>query len=747
MHSSPRSHRWLAFALPALALAPLAAQHGAADVAPPRAAADVAPPRAAATAAVGAFDQVLHDDVGAVHWASGRDWKASFDRGGFTFVPCLGAKAPRNFPVAFAVVAVRVGGRDLAFAGDVAPRVHGDRVVFERGGLRELYDLQPAHVEQSFVVDARGPGDVEVELRVDSELREDADRAGLQFANEFGAVAYGEAFLVRDGARVPIATTFADGLVRLRVPAALRGDGPVVIDPIINTDVADYLFALTFPSNFPDLAYQASSGRFLAVWERTASATDRDVLSQMLDVDGDVIPNSGAIIDISPIDCRVPRVASLGDPARFLVVYERTDPAQWGGRTMIYGRIRQADGLVPLQPEFQISQANWNGVNGTPDVGGDPLPTQTAHGWLVVWTHTFGNAGTIHRRAVRGDGVMTTQDDELLAEPGHGLYSPQVSLGNGNGQLANPGWLVVCSRVKSPGDTDVTGVFVTPGLAASAPVALDHGTTEDWYAFVSSPATDVTGTATRFLVTYERQSPQRARALVFDATTGVTAGAVDLTQAFGIGPVWTRGDSDGTRFVIAASTTNGPQQIEVSTLAFDGQTLWLQEWGAVLQGSATFPQVVGDRAAGGSPNRYAVVYQDVITNPSRTRIARYEGYASGPQVVRRQLACHGLVADFSGRPLLGEAVQFSLTNVGAALPGFAIGMPSASPVPLCTACSVGMRLDLPVFLQFGSPLFALSIPGDVGLVGAQLTVQGLSVGAGSCVAGIAVSDAFDVTVR
>lgn len=726
--------RWLAFVMPALALATLNAQRTMPDLEP------------AAARAEPVLDKVLHDDAGGVHWAVGRDWKASFDRGGFTFIPCFGARAPRNFPVAFHVVALRVGGSDVAFASDVAPRVHGDRVLFDRGALREVYDTAAAHVAQSFVVDSAHPGDVEIELRVTSDLREHGEHAGLQFANEHGAVEYGDAFLVRDGERLPIATTFVGGSLRLRVPGELRGNGPVVIDPIINTVVADYLFSLTFTTNFPDIAFEASTARYLAVWERTFSASDRDVLSQFFDNDGNVVPSLDAAIDISGIDCRVPRVASVASPSRFLVVYERQDPAQWNGRSMIFGRIRQADGLTPLQPEIMISHPIWPGSNSTPDVGGDPWTLQTTS-WAIVWTHTSGSDSTIHRRSMRGDAVMIAQDDVLASESGHALFSPQISQGNGNGHSANPGWLVVYSRIKTPTDIDVGGTFLSVALHASPPILLDYGSTQDLFAFVSSPATNANGALARYLVTYERQAPLSAQALVYEATTNTFSSPTDLTASFGIGPHWTRGDSDRTRFVVAASAGTNANAVALSTLAFDGQAFVVHEANVPLPGSVTFPQVVANRAMGGAPNHYAVIYQDATTTPARTTVTKHLGHAPGNQIVRRPFACDGLGCDATGTTALGGAVSFTLGNVGTAFPGFAIGLPSSTPIPVCATCSVGLRLDQPSALAFGSVDFDLLIPSNIALVGASLTVQGLSVGQGSCVGSLSFSDAFDVTLR
>src|SRR5690606_14876627 len=129
-------------------------------------------------------------------WALADTYKAGFTPNGFTYVPFLGSSAPCNYPVHFVLRAVRVGSVDLAFAPEARVRRTGDRVILERGAVREIYDLAPQQVEQTFVVDAGLAGDVEIELAVVSDLTEDAERVGLMFCNHLGGVEYGTAFLV-----------------------------------------------------------------------------------------------------------------------------------------------------------------------------------------------------------------------------------------------------------------------------------------------------------------------------------------------------------------------------------------------------------------------------------------------------------------------------------------------------------------------------------------------------------------------
>src|SRR5436190_21066955 len=98
--------------------------------------------------------RVLIDQPGdGATWARGLTYKARFDANGFTYIPFLGSSVPRNYPVQFAIADVKVGGVALRLDALAAPSVNGTRITYDRGGLREIYDLQPTSVEQTFEID------------------------------------------------------------------------------------------------------------------------------------------------------------------------------------------------------------------------------------------------------------------------------------------------------------------------------------------------------------------------------------------------------------------------------------------------------------------------------------------------------------------------------------------------------------------------------------------------------------------
>ena len=681
---------------------------------------------------------VLHDATpdGAL-WAVGATWKASFDRGGFTYVPRL-TDAPHDCPVAFRVAAVTVGGESLPFATDAAPRRIGDRIVFDRGCLQEVYDLSLDGVEQTFVVDSARRGDVDIELAIATDLVEDATRPGLQFACAFGAVSYSDAFVVCDGARTPIATDCAGSTLRLRVPAELRGDGPVVVDPVLGTQTA----SSTGQALQPDVAFDVTNGRYLLTWEFAFSSTDHDVFCQLFDAAGLPIADTTTVIDASTANATWPRVANLDAADRFLVAFTYADPAN-GNRRMAFGRTRDAGGATDVGPYVLFSDPALPGENSGVDVGADSGTGPGNHDWLVVWV----NAATISDSNIHGRTVLANgqpRDPNVLLIEFAGTQfnaNVQVSRGNGNGYVDHPQWLVVYSRYFGATVAEVHCRTVDPDGVVGAELPLDTGN-RALYPQVSSPLRADDRAA--FLVTYRRESPAVARAVVvrFD-TAWHGSNFFDLTQQFGVQPDWSRPESDGARFVLASKNFFA-QQVDLRTLAWTGANLVEQD---LVSTTSTDPtEVASCRTSGGAAGFYAIALLGNAPNGGLPRLARYGGYAQGAQIDVRATGCNGLAIGSTSSAVLGATMQFDLSNYGAAFPAFAFGGAAIVPIPICPTCALGLRLDLPIDVRLGDAL-AIAIPNHPALVGEAFGVQGVAVGGGTCLGGLGLSDTVQFTIR
>lgn len=692
-------------------------------------------------------------------WALATTYKASFGAEGFTYVPFLGSHAPRNYPVQFVLRAVRVGGRDLAFAAGVPAARAGTRVVFDRGAVQEVYDLAPENVEQTFVVDGGLAGDVEVELEVVSDLQEDGDRAGLQFGNALGRVEYGAAFLVDGDRKEAVATEYRGRTIRLRVDAAQRGAGPVVIDPIISTSATSWTLARDAAN--PDIAYDATTDRYLVVQEHLFSATDSDVVTELRDRNGAFVAGSQGVIDATPAQTQFPRVANLNAADRFLVVTQRFNPhGAPGQQYTIFGRTVDAAAPFAVSLEFQVSEPLSVGDKFSPDVGGDPNPNGPTY-WTVVYTRVFRDTDwDIHGRQV--DATGTARPNTIFIEnSANSIYaSPQISQGNGNGSATAARWLVVYSFRFNANDWDVYGASIDAnGGLARTNGPIDTSTELDLYPQVSSPSLDWTNSNPVFMVTYERQAGFDLMAAVVSAQLVRIVVPKNLSTLFGFGGFWGRVESDGCRFVVThGHVAGGSNPLQVATLAvhdnFAGGELLLHDAQTIAHTSppntpiaASSPMLVSKRAGGGLANDYGIVFLNHDAPPARVNVSTYQGRTPGTPFTTRPTGCGGLSISVSGRPFLGETVRFPLANFGGDLFGELLGTPGPT-LPLCSAgCGFGLDLAGPVVNFPNNRLLTLVLPCRLELVGAQLAVQGYALGSGSCLGLLRFTDTVDFTIR
>ncbi|MCA8949598.1 MAG: hypothetical protein KDE27_08855 [Planctomycetes bacterium] len=681
---------------------------------------------------------VLYDDAfdGRL-WARGSNWKASFGADGFVYHPFVpGAEHGRE--LRFRITAVRVGGARLPFAAVAAPARHGDRVEFDRGLVRELYDLGLDEVEQTFEIAATGGGDVEVELAVDAEVRSDPTVPGLQLGAD-GAVHYGTAFVRRGARRHAIETVWTGSAILLHVPAALRGEGVVVIDPIITTKYSGGAGAVYNP----DVAWDETYQRYLLVFESRFTGTDRDIWCELFDRNGDRIPQSAAAIDMSSADWIRPRVADMRDTRRFVVAAEVADPGL-AGQHMIYVRSRDAGGATAMHAAVRISDPTFPGNNFTPSVGGDPSGGAIPRRCLVVWTNDAAND-------YNALGRLVDQNDApsggllFIADGVHQLNTNvQVSRSNGAGIVPDPGWFAVYSRQDAAG-WNVYGRRVDSSGGLGLEVPLDTTAGDDLYPRPSSPIGTPDG-KTQYLITYEHQSPPEARAVVATLAPGLnTYVRKNLTAEFGVGPFWLRVDSDGTRYAVVAGDST---IVRVRTFATVGDTLLLHDGPHALLGnlSAILPEVASRRSSGGAAGEYGIVCVQTSGTP-QLPLSRYVGQTAGASTAVHPTGCGGLQLDFGGSNALGGAMQFSLSNVGGGTPGFGFGWANPNPFPICPGCALGLRTDLPISIQLGLPTYAVAIPSDPSLVGATLATQGLCIGPGTCLGALTFSDTVAFTIR
>jgi hypothetical protein len=598
--------------------------------------------------------------------------------------------------------------------------------------VREIYDLAPTQVEQTFVVDTARAGDVEFVIEVVSELAEDAATAGIQFGNELGFVRYGSAFLVDGAEKREIGSSFANGRIRLHVPATLRGSGPVVVDPILATTA--FTASHSHDAAQPDVAYDATTNRYMVVWQHPFSATDMDVWSQFWDGNGAVIPSSLASIDFTTTTFSNPRVANLNANDLFLVAMQKFDAGRW----QIWGRRRLANS-TPDSFVFTISDPLVPGECVNPDVGGD---SGTGDQWLVVWERQLSASDfDIHAVRVRADTFQT--GTIFIANTAGTIHSqPAVSQSNGSGFAVSPSWLVAYQYRFSATDEDIHGAVVAQsGVITQPNTIIDFSASSDFVPSVSSPATDWSGGNPIFMVTYERQSPLEARARLLDLNLANQIGPANLTQSFGLGPFWVRCESDGNRFAVIS----GAATISVATLGMASGALVMNDAPQPLPVvTPSWPRIASKRSGGGPRTDYGLAYVDENWFPDRIAVSAYGGYQPNAAVTRRVMGCNGLQIDAAGRAFLGESLTFSLSNLGIDLPGFLFSSPVPASTTVCSNCPIGVA-SAGAIVVFG-PSLTVNLPASTAFVGFTAAVQGFAFGSGPCVATLRFSDTIDFTI-
>ncbi|MCY2959573.1 MAG: hypothetical protein NTY35_05345 [Planctomycetota bacterium] len=489
----------------------------------------------------------LHDvDEHGTPWVRGRTYKASFGPEGATFVPFLGERAPRNFPVRFSVTSVTSGGSAVPFASSVPARRADDIVTFARGTFEEQYVVAADSLEQRFVFDTLpSRGEIVVSIDVQSELAGRADAAGFRFENELGHVRYGRAFaLDARGAKIGIESRLEDGRIELVVPEEFvaQAELPLVIDPYTSTLTVDADADSDWQA---DVAYDDTTNSFFVVYEDIFSATDHDVYGRQY---VDQVLQGTATIDFTTNDWRNPKVANNGLANQFLCV------AQVGasGSRIIRGRTILA-ATLGLGTQFTISGTE-TGDKTSPDVGGDPALTGPTY-YCVVWQRTRTNGDEdVLSRLVLSNGTLFGASTFFLANAdGFNDSVPSISKTNGKPPFAGQNWNVVWQREATPTNDDVACARILwDGSITDSPTLLGS-TSENERAPAASDPIDDHGTPRHWLVAYTIGSDLRLRVMLDTFPVATT----DLLSA----PFGTLGQpcvtTDGRKFPFAYTSTTG----------------------------------------------------------------------------------------------------------------------------------------------------------------------------------------------
>ena len=494
----------------------------------------IAPLALSQLASLGVFEKVYFQSTsdGAVH-AKGSNFKATFTGAGLTYRP-LGGE-----PMSFTLTSATVGGQPLALKTDSLPIQEGDSVSIDRGAFIEHFALTHNSVEQLFTIDQL-PAHGDLVLRIAAiapNMIATTKSQGLEFKGEAGEVTYSKAVLVDAmGASTGLSTQLNDGVIEIRVngSALNRAAFPITIDPVINANVP----YTEMKHRKPDVAFDATTSRFIIVAETNSGPDDGDVYSVITTIDGTPLLGTFNYVDLTPTNWRNPKVANHNASNWFLVVAERgVAPTRgiWGSA------VNPATGTPGPQTELVYGGGGGEKIN--PDIGGS-ASVNTPSPLLVVWEWVYmaDNHHIIgHRFTEFGQPVG---DYIFIGTHANSESNPAVSKGNLDGD-----WMVVWQTTYTAADEDIYGARVNGnGLISSPQQSLNSSFVNHTSPEVSSPMNG------KYLVTYEQNG-----AIVVQLINSTMA-TTQLTtlEALGNNP-WNQQrwlptvDADGDKFIVGYS--------------------------------------------------------------------------------------------------------------------------------------------------------------------------------------------------
>lgn len=303
-------------------------------------------------------------------------------------------------------------------------------------GLHETWTNEPEGLAHAFVVRRapEGSGGLTLRLSVEGPWHHQDDQ-GHVFAGP-GAAAllrYGNAFVVRDGRRVPVPVVRVEGGLELRIPSALVEAPhafPMIIDPLLSAEVPlDPNLTFTAPltdEEKPAIAVN-SAGVAMVVWVDGRRQVSTDIYGARLGTGGSLLEPAGLAIAVGAGNQQRPTICATG--TSFVVAWDvgvpdggfqvRARPVAANGAVgteLFIGAGSQpsvatvADAgvyLAMVDPDstVQIIPIRGNTVgaavprmtSGTVDTSSRPVITSAGSGWFVAWESTppFGTVSSI----------------------------------------------------------------------------------------------------------------------------------------------------------------------------------------------------------------------------------------------------------------------------------------------------------------------------------------------------------------
>lgn len=674
-------------------------------------------------------------------WVRGETYKAGLGRDGVDYVPAFGSAAPRNLPVRFSLESVAIGGVAQAFDRRAAPARDAERVVYERGLLREVWHLRPTEVEQTFVLDDPGVrGDLELRIAVTSELRVERDGEGVRFsAPGLGAVEYGGLVTV-DAAgqrhQHPIALR-ADGDLELRVPAAELATTvfPLLLDPVVTTLAFD---TSALQDSFPDAAYDLGTDQWYVVYQERFSGQDSDIRCRRYAGDGAFL--SDFYFDASAAsDTQHPKIANQGSSGEFLAVWEER----------VVGDVR--GGLVTAGLTQPLALPIAAPPSSVPDVGGATTRNGIEAKFFVAWKFDTFLKNEIRARTVsrRGSGNARVLDADVNCGGG-GVTVSKTADASGRWSYAYQHRRTCASQAN-----DIAfGVVDQDGAPVFGPTLVQSASGED-----TDP--DIATDGETHLVIFVRKSGNQHDLI----GTGYRQNGANYLPVFGPANLSQREpgvvqsddqvapavDSDGCRFVYAYNENRGSStDLRAATLLITPTSFAFHEGHVKLASAASVSLSVASAGSSGGPTARAMICWGTIS-PQDIQGVLFDAMAPGG--IRFVATGCGLVPPtltVTGSAL-GQTLSASMSHRG--LPFLLVGLPASRPSLLCQPvtsqpCQLGLGT---IALSTATNSLQLNLPCNPALVGGTIALQGIDVGTKAACAAFGVplstTDTAHITVQ
>ena len=656
----------------------------------------------------------------------GNDYVVRFDDRGAHFTPVLGRDALAVAPLQLALQSIHRGTTTLPCDLQDEPALAGDSAVYDRSPtIRERYELRDTGMEQSFVFDRLpGRGDLVVRCRLGGlgELAAPAADGGLDFVRDgqrlvhMGTVTGIDA----NGARANGSIRRDGDLVELSLPASFvdRAALPLVLDPFVST--AQGISVVTPNDSAPHTVWHAQLQRWLCVFERAVSVTQKDVMIRALAPNGSL----GSLLPVASVAgtfSQAPRIAYHTGSNRCLVVYQQG--ASEFALTTIQGAV--IDGLATTITPFQVASDPASSCT-VPDLSGDP----TGAGQGVVAYELRANGLRLVPYTLAATGVPTlgtvvtlsahpTSVRPRVAKSAAGMLAITYGQKPGNYYFA---YLRAVSR---------TGALLGAPTAVGNPggPALLH------------PDLDGDGTDFMMVLEYEASATDRDVSVAQWHWNGTAWGApvasAAVSQLVGTDERYPTVALLGPKYAIAWEQTTGFLSgiVQCRNFTRTGCLTCGSQVTVPLAGSMAQPALASTYASGGTDNMasLAITAAPQLFPPSGDVYAcQWNAYTPVTPTVLSAGCGHPMTLSLVGAPGIGNTTfgfSVSTTDAQASLGAFLLGIGLSTPQLPCGTCLIvnPVATNL-VVLSGGAASYPLSLPCDQALVGFPIQAQAATIG-------------------